>query len=82
MSRMAIMFLGYGCLFLGVIGMVVPLLQGALLIVVGLILLSRTANWAQSLIDRLKDKYPKISASINKAEKLAERLEARFGRKL
>lgn len=44
--------LGFLLLFVGVIGLFLPILQGVLMILGGLALLSRDLPWARSLTDR------------------------------
>lgn len=70
--------LGYGFLVLGVVGLVLPVLQGILFLIIGLILLSRSTSWAENMLGRIKAKYPKLAETIGKAEDFAERLEERF----
>ncbi|TCP65421.1 PGPGW domain-containing protein [Baia soyae] len=53
--------LGYFFLVLGVIGCVLPFLQGILFILVGLSILSQTSPWAARLLNRFRTKYPKIA---------------------
>ncbi|MGK5643492.1 PGPGW domain-containing protein, partial [Streptomyces sp. URMC 126] len=46
MTRIVTLVLGYSFLVLGVLGLVLPFLQGFLFIFIGLILLSKHASWA------------------------------------
>lgn len=60
--------LGYGFLVLGVVGLFLPILQGVLFLLIGLAILSRHARWAEDLILRLKQRYPRLEHAIDVAE--------------
>jgi uncharacterized protein len=74
--RLASIGLGYGLLTLGVIGIVVPILHGAIFLVLGLLVLSRHALWAQRLLDWLKGRHPRLQAMIERGEMLLARWQA------
>jgi membrane protein implicated in regulation of membrane protease activity len=84
MTRIVTLVLGYALLGLGVIGLVVPLLQGVLFLILALVLLAREAPWAKRLLDRLKARYPRLGGRINGAERWttrsSRRLRVRVGR--
>ncbi len=63
---------GYLFLVLGLLGMVLPILQGFLFLAIGLIILAKTAPWAERLLDRFRTRYPKAGAMIDKAEAKVE----------
>ncbi len=71
-GRWLAQILGYGFLVLGVAGLVLPFLQGILFIVVGLLLLARSAPWARRLLERIQQRYPRLRRP---AEALARRLD-------
>ncbi|MEM7044496.1 MAG: PGPGW domain-containing protein [Pseudomonadota bacterium] len=68
MKTIALQAVGYFFLVLGIIGLVVPVLQGILFITIGLIILAKTAPWAERLLDRFRDRYPQAGAIIDKAD--------------
>ena len=84
MLRLASIGLGYSLLTLGVIGLIVPVLHGAIFFVIGLLILSRHAAWAARALDWLKWRHPKVQGLIERGEGLIDRGEqwflARFGR--
>lgn len=82
MNRLLMLGLGYGFLGLGFIGLFLPILQGVLFLVIGLIILSRHAAWAERLLTRVKSRYPKAGELFNSAETMAERWIHRIGRRL
>jgi len=51
--------LGYGLLALGVAGLFLPILQGILFIMLGLLVLSYHQPWAERLLARLRKRFPK-----------------------
>lgn len=53
--------LGYFFLILGIIGCVLPFLQGILFILIGLSILSQTTPWAHRLMVRFRNKYPTVA---------------------
>lgn len=54
--RLARIIGGFGLVFLGVIGLFLPLLPGILFIVAGLVLLAREYHWARRLLDWVKSR--------------------------
>lgn len=65
--------LGYAFLVLGVVGLVLPILQGVLFLTVGLLILSKHAPWAERLLGRLKSRYPAVARMNVAAQEIAER---------
>ncbi len=85
MTRILTIALGYAFLLLGVVGLFLPILQGVLFIVVGLLLLSRHSVWAHRLLERFKARYPRAGAMVAKAEAWLHRFLHRlnlFGRRI
>ncbi len=84
MIRLASIGIGYGLLTLGVIGVIVPVLHGAIFFIVGLLILSRHTAWAIRWLDWLKRRHPKVQDLIERGEGIVERWErwavARLGR--
>ena len=68
-----ILALGWTFVVLGVLGIFLPILQGILFLLIGLILLSRESEWAQARLDRLKTRYPSFAAKYDEAEAAAQR---------
>ncbi len=64
--------LGYAFLVLGLLGLVLPFLQGILFLVVGLLLLSRSTPWAERVLARLRARYPRAGRT---ADAVARRLD-------
>ena len=73
MTRIVMLVLGYGFLVLGVIGLVLPFLQGFLFIFIGLVILSKHAPWAARAVASIKRRFPRAGGLIESAEGMAER---------
>ncbi len=52
------MILGWALILLGIIGLFVPILQGVLLILLGLLVLSRESQWAHRRLNTLRQRFP------------------------
>ena len=66
-KRVTILIVGWGFILLGVVGLFLPVLQGVLFLVVGLIILSSEYVWAHHLLTRLRQRFPKISQTAEEA---------------
>lgn len=75
------LILGWIFVVLGVIGLFLPVLQGILFLMIGLVLLSGKCRWVKQILKKLKDKYPKIylKAKITK-DKSAQYMRKLFGK--
>ncbi|MBI4553428.1 MAG: hypothetical protein HY710_14280 [Candidatus Latescibacteria bacterium] len=51
--------LGWMFVFVGIIGLFLPILQGILFIVIGLVLLSSRYSFAHSLLQKTQHRYPR-----------------------
>lgn len=60
--------------FLGVIGLFLPILQGVLFLFVGLVLLSKGSSRVRALKQKFKRRYPKWGAKIEQAEVWAKEM--------
>jgi len=70
--------LGLILLPLGVVGLFLPFLQGVLLLLVAVALLSSEVPFVARLRDRVRHRYP---GPWEKAEEIGRRIKARFRRK-
>jgi uncharacterized protein len=81
-KRYAVLTLGWLFVFLGILGLFLPILQGILFLTIGLILLSRESEWAAGKLDWLKTRYPRFGKTYDEADRRAMRLWKRLsGRK-
>ncbi len=65
LKKIAQLALGYLLLALGIAGLFLPILQGILLIMLGLLVLSWHAPWAERLLHRLRDRFPRQHALMH-----------------
>ena len=80
-KRIAILALGWGFILLGIVGLVVPILQGFLFLLIGLALLSSESKTARRLLARLRKRYPGLSERLDLAEQRARKWWARISRR-
>lgn len=71
LRRLTTLALGWFLIGLGIVGLFVPILQGVLLILLGLYVLSRESAWARDLLHRFRNRHPGLDRAI-------ERLKERF----
>lgn len=73
--RLALWVTGWFCIFLGVLGLFLPILQGILFLLIGLFILSlvspRVRLFRQRLRARARARYPKWTGKFEGAEKRA-----------
>jgi len=79
-ARIAILAGGWFFLVLGVLGLVLPVLQGWLFIGIGFLLLSREQEWARRALDRLCRRFPALGRQIHRAEHWIDKTGERIGR--
>jgi uncharacterized membrane protein YbaN (DUF454 family) len=60
-KRVLLLVVGWLFIVFGIVGLFLPVLQGVLFIVVGLIILSSEYVWAHNLLAKLRRRFPKIS---------------------
>lgn len=72
-KRILLLIVGWGFILLGIAGLFLPVLQGILFLLIGLIILSSEYAWAHHLLAKLRAKFPAIS---RKADEAAEKAAA------
>ena len=70
--RLLKIILGWFFLVLGVVGLVLPILQGFLFIAIGLIILAQEQPWAHRLMVKLRHRYPHMAEKFDHAHAKAE----------
>ncbi|HQP42150.1 MAG TPA: PGPGW domain-containing protein [Thermoanaerobaculales bacterium] len=76
--RVAMLTVGWALVALGAIGLALPLLQGVLLILLGLWVLSRESTVARRLHDRLLNRYPGLRTAVERAKARMRRVRQRL----
>jgi uncharacterized membrane protein YbaN (DUF454 family) len=80
-KRLSLQFAGWGFIFLGILGIFLPILQGILFLLVGLYLLSNTSPWAARLLERLRARFPKINRKFEEAKTKAREVQINIFKK-
>jgi len=73
MKKLLIHVVGWTFIAIGIVGLVLPILQGILFICVGLLILSKEVPWADRMLMRLRKKYPKIGKVLEDARSYMDR---------
>ncbi len=77
-KKAIVLMLGWGFVALGVIGLFLPVLQGILFILIGLLILSTEYVWAHRLLQRVRTRFPAIASKCDDAKVRAEHWIAKF----
>ena len=64
---------GWGFVLLGIAGLFLPVLQGILFIMIGLIILTQVHPWARAMVVRLRRRYPAVNRGYRAALSRARR---------
>jgi len=70
-KRWLILLTGWGFVLLGIAGLVLPILQGVLFLVTGLVILSSEYVWAHRVLETLQKRFPKLAAHVHRASEKA-----------
>jgi uncharacterized membrane protein YbaN (DUF454 family) len=74
-KRIFVLVLGWALIGFGVLGLFVPILQGVLFIILGLLVLSRESRAARGLLAKLEKRFPNAHA---KARAMKESMRSKF----
>jgi uncharacterized membrane protein YbaN (DUF454 family) len=78
LKRLAIYWSGWGFIVLGILGIVLPVLQGILFLLIGLTLLSNSSPRAARILQGLRDRFPKLSKLADEATVKAKEVQTRI----
>jgi uncharacterized membrane protein YbaN (DUF454 family) len=70
-KRILLLIVGWAFILLGIAGLFLPILQGVLFLLIGLMILSSEYVWAHHLLRRLREKFPSISRTLDQAAEKA-----------
>ena len=62
---------GWTFIVLGIAGLFLPVLQGILFLMIGLIILSSEYAWAHGFVERLRARFPRVHARFQEASEKA-----------
>ena len=77
-KHVAIYVTGWIFLVLGVLGLFLPILQGILFILIGLLILSSVSPWAERLLHRLSKRFPKTKNALDDAKSKASKVQSKI----
>jgi uncharacterized membrane protein YbaN (DUF454 family) len=80
LKRVVILIIGWGFILLGIVGLFLPVLQGLLFLLIGLIILSSEYGWAHHLLAKVKERFPKVGHIADEAAARASRWLQRLTR--
>lgn len=72
-KRVLVLIVGWCFILLGIVGLFLPILQGVLFLLIGLIILSSEYVWAHHLLTKLRQRFPKLSRTADEAMAKAAR---------
>lgn len=78
MKRLIRLVIGWFFIVLGVLGLVLPFLQGILFLAIGFALIAPDSPWAQDKLDRLRQRFPQLATTFDRAQMRAEGLIAKL----
>ena len=67
-KRLAVLMVGWGFIVLGIAGLFLPVLQGILFLLIGLIILSSEYAWAHHWLTQLRNRFPTAARQAQAAE--------------
>jgi len=68
LNQSVVLVIGWSLVVLGVLGLFLPVLQGVLLLLAGLSVLSSEYVWAHKILQRLRARFPGLSMRLDGAE--------------
>jgi uncharacterized membrane protein YbaN (DUF454 family) len=80
-KRIGLLVAGWGFILLGIVGLFLPVLQGILFILIGLIILSSEYVWAHHLLEKVKRRFPGVARKSHEATARAKAWLDRLGRR-
>lgn len=81
-KKITLLLLGWGFILLGVIGLFLPILQGVLFLMIGLLILSSEYVWAHRLLQKIRNRFPAVATRWDEARATAHKWSARVSRSI
>jgi uncharacterized membrane protein YbaN (DUF454 family) len=79
MKRWLKLSLGTAFVVLGIAGLLLPFLQGILFLAIGFAILAQESQWARTRLEKLRRRYPQLSATFDQASERTTSILARIG---
>ncbi|MFZ0285961.1 MAG: PGPGW domain-containing protein [Terriglobales bacterium] len=80
LKRALVLVTGWAFIALGIVGLFLPILQGILFLLIGLVILSTEYVWAHHLLNKLRQRFPKLGRVADEATAKANRWMQRLFR--
>ncbi len=77
-KRVLLFVVAWGLIFLGFLGILLPILPGMIFLVAGLYLLSLESLWLNRQLDKIGQRYPKVGEILDDARARAGRIVRRL----
>jgi|SRR5215470_10697109 uncharacterized membrane protein YbaN (DUF454 family) len=77
-KHLAIYWTGWAFIVLGILGIFLPILQGILFLLVGLMLLSNSSPRAARLLNKLRERFPRLGKTLDQATAKAKQIQSRI----
>ena len=71
LKKFALAFSGWSFVLLGIIGLFVPILQGILFLLIGLLILSTQYGWARQVLGKVRQRFPAAAQQFEGASRRA-----------
>jgi len=72
MKRILVLIVGWAFIVVGIIGLFLPVLQGILFLMIGLIILSTEYHWARRLLEKVRERFPGLARVSHEAAEKAK----------
>ena len=67
MKKILVLLAGWAFIVIGIIGLFLPVIQGVLCLMIGLIILSTEYHWARRLLERITKRFPGVARVSHEA---------------
>jgi uncharacterized membrane protein YbaN (DUF454 family) len=70
-KRLLIQIVGWAFIVVGIAGLFLPVIQGILCLLIGLIILSTEYAWAHRLMEKIRARFPRLAQKSHEASEKA-----------
>jgi uncharacterized membrane protein YbaN (DUF454 family) len=70
-KRVLVQMVGWAFILVGIAGLFLPVLQGVLFLLIGLMILSTEYVWAHHLLRKIRERFPRLSDKVDQAAQKA-----------
>ena len=79
-KKIALLLIGWAFILLGAVGLFLPVLQGVLFLMIGLLILSSEYVWAHRLLLEIRTRFPAVATRWDEARVAAHKWIAKVSR--